>query len=173
MEQMTPNDFAMIIGLTLFVLGLSLLYDMRQGLARWWEGVNKSKSRYVQSGDPEPQPASKPESANAPGCATNEDERNGIAIGRNDRNDDLTRNERLRVQAEAIAALMATDSLYIPDGRGGHKKLGKVALIKLVTGLSANGRADSEYGMLRSELERLTHPTMTVTDGSEARTIAK
>jgi hypothetical protein len=170
---MTPQDLFIIIGLTLFVLALSLLYDVRQGFLRWWQSVNKTKSRYVQRGDPEPEPAAEPEPANAPGCANTEDERNVIAKGRNDRNDDLTRNNRLRVQAEAVAALLAADSLYIPDGKGGYKKAGQTLLVKLVTGLSANGRADSDYGKLRAELDELMHPVLTIKDGSEVRSIPK
>jgi hypothetical protein len=173
MERMTPEDLGVIIVLTLLVLLLSLLYDGHRGLVRWWNGVNQRKARYGQAPAPEPAQAERHDPEHAPGCANAEDERNRIAKGRNGGNDELTRNTQLRVQAEAIAALLAADSLYIPDGKGGYKKAGQTLLVKLVTGLSPNGRPGSEYGKLRAELDELMHPVLTVTDGAEVRSIPK
>lgn len=90
--------------------------------------------------------------------------RNAIATAQGERNEVLSRNVVTRAQADIIARLLKAETLYIPDGRGGHKRLGQTDLIRLATGLSPNGRADSEYGQLRAELETLTRPTVTVRD---------
>lgn len=95
--------------------------------------------------------------------------RNAIAAGATERNAVLSRNVVTRVQADIITRLLRAETLYIPDGKGGHKRLGQTDLIRLATGLSPNGRADSEYGQLRAELEELNRPTVTVRDRDGTR----
>ena len=173
MESMTPTDLFVIIGICLVVLAGSIAYDSRANLLVWLGSVKGSRADYGQ--DPaDDQPDDQPvEGASTLVAATGNEGSNPIAMGSNERNDVLTRNERLRVQADAVAALLESGSIYIPDGKGSCKKAGQVKLIKLVTGLSPNGRPDSDYGIIRAELDRLTTPVMTVTEGSEVRTIEK
>jgi hypothetical protein len=71
----------------------------------------------------------------------------------------------VRVQAELIARLVQAKSLYVADGKGGYKPCGQTALITLATGLAANGRKDSEYGQLRSELDPLINPQLVIAAG--------
>lgn len=173
MESMSVQNVFMIIGITIALGMASMLFDARKDLARWWRRVNGSRSRYVappRVAPPQNEAHNRPE---APVAANDNGARNAIAMRSNERNEELSRNERLRLAADIIARLIESDSLYIPDGKGGFKKLGQVALIKLATGLSPNGRPESEYGQLRAELEKILEPTMTVTEGSEVRSIAK
>lgn len=173
MENITPENLFMLIGFTILLGVASMVYDGRHHIARWWQSVRPAPGDYVQHGDREPAHGGAEDRAGGRVAATDNDARNLIATGSNARNEVLTRNERLRVQAEVIADLMDSDSLYIPDGKGGYKKLGQTTLIKLATGLSPNGRPDSDYAQLRAELEEIMRPTMTVTEGGEVRSIAK
>lgn len=173
MDQITPENLFMLLGLTLLLGALSMAYDGRHHIARWWWSVRPARRDYVQPPDPVPAQVGAQGGACAQGGATGNDASNGIATGSNGRNEELLCNERLQAQADIIAQLLQADSLYIPDGKGGYKKLGQTALIKLATGLSPNGRPESEYGQLRAQLEDRLQPSMTVTEGDQVRTIAK
>jgi hypothetical protein len=113
----------------------------------------------------------------APVAATATEPLRVIAMRRNEGNEELPRNSGnlvLRSQAQVIAHLVKSDALFIADGKGGYKPLGQVALIRLATGLTPNGRADSDYGQLRAELESLLDPQLTIAAGRpEERSIAK
>jgi hypothetical protein len=159
---MTPADFAYIIGAALAVMLVQGLWNWRQPIAD-----------YVAQWRSERAPAT----ANLPVAATATEPLRPVAMPSNDSNAELPRNGSnlvLRAQAQVIAHLVRADSLHIPDGKGGYKPAGQVALIKLATGLTPNGRADSEYGQLRAELESLLKPQLTIAAGRpEERQIAK
>lgn len=105
------------------------------------------------------------QSRNAGGvAATDPSGRNAIAITDNERNSPLSRNIVARAQADIIARLLKSESLYIPDGRGGYKKVGQVVLIRMATGLEPNGRADSDYGQLKAELDPLLRPELIISN---------
>jgi hypothetical protein len=62
----------------------------------------------------------------------------------------------------------------VPDGKGGYKELKQTALITLATGIVSNGRAESDYGQLRAELEKLINPRLVVAAGRpEEREISR
>lgn len=173
MENLSVENVFMIGGMCLALAVLSVLYDSRHDLAGWWRRVKPSRADYVERAAPPAGPEAATRAPGGPVAATDNGARNVIAMGDNGRNGGLSRNQRLHLQATMIADLLSTDSLYIPDGKGGFKKLGQTALIKLATGLSPNGRPDSEYGALRAELDELMHPRLTVQDGGEVRSIPK
>jgi hypothetical protein len=160
--QMTPADFAYIIGAAALVMISQMLWNWRGPIADY---VARWRSERT------------PTTANPPVAATATEPLRPIAMGRNEGNEELPRNGGnlvLRVQAQVIAHLVKSDALYLADGKGGYKPAGQVALIKLATGLAPNGRADSEYGQLRSELESLLNPQLMIAAGRpEERQIAK
>jgi hypothetical protein len=159
---MTPSDFAYIIGAAAAVMLVQALWNWRQPIAD-----------YVAQWRSERAPAT----ANPPVAATATEPLRPVAMPRNDSNDELPRNGGnlvLRAQAQVIAHLVKSDALYLSDGKGGYKPAGQVALMKLATGLIPNGRADSDYGQLRAELESLLNPQLTIAAGRpEERQIAK
>jgi hypothetical protein len=123
---------------------------------------------------PPPLAVSPRERSRSPVAATVAEPRNGIAIERNERNAPLTGNIVARAQALLIARLLKSEMLYIPDGKGGYRRITQTALIKLATGLEPNGRPDSDYGLLRAELEPLINPVLVIDAGkSTERVIAK
>jgi hypothetical protein len=90
---------------------------------------------------------------------------NAIAITGNGGNEDLPGNGITRAQADIIARLIKSKTLYIPDGKGGFKEAGQVALIRLATGLEPSGRPDSAYSKLKAELDPLLPRTLTISGG--------
>lgn len=142
-----------------------MLYDVWQGRVK--SSVDEADdydNREEADGADDPQP----KAAAPPVAAIADEARNGIAMARNERNEELPRNdrnERLRVQSELIARLVQAKSLYIADGKGGYKPAGQTMLITLATGLAANGRPESEYGRLRADLDPLLKPQIAVAAG--------
>jgi hypothetical protein len=164
-ETLSVSSIFMFLGMCVSLVVASVLYDI-------WKHRVKSSAADTDDydNDEEVEAADDPQRAPAapPVAAMSDSARNGIAMGRNERNEDLSRNERnerLRVQAELIARLVQAKSLYIADGKGGYKPIGQTALITLATGLAANGRKDSEYGQLRAELERELNPQLVIAPG--------
>lgn len=78
---------------------------------------------------------------------------NAIATGSGAGNEVLPGNGHTRAQAAVIARLLRSGTVYIPDGKGGFKRVGQVELIKLATGISPSGREDSDYAKLKAELD--------------------
>jgi hypothetical protein len=159
---MSPSDYALIVFGTIGFLALRSLWDWRRSIAAYVAQWRR--------------PAT-PATATTPVAATATEPLRVIAMGRNDSNAELPRNGSnlvLRAQAELLARLIRSDSLFIADGKGGYKPAGQTALIRLATGLAPNGRADSDYGQLRAELESLLDPQLTIAAGRpEERSIAK
>ncbi len=161
-ENLSVNSFFMFIAMCASLVLVSVLYDV-------WKHQTKSASADVadydnrEAGEEEDDP--QPEPAAAPVAAIDGEARNGIAMPRNERNAELSRNERLRVQAELIARLVQAGTLYIPDGKGGYKPARQTRLITLATGLAPNGRGDSEYGQLLAALKPLLNPQLVVAAG--------
>jgi hypothetical protein len=177
LEKLSVDSFFMLLGITL-VLGLiSIAYDVWSKSVKTPDheaddyGNGKEEQEEQEGRGPQPKPAT------APIAATSENERNAIATTRNERNEELLRNERnerLREQAELIARLVKSETLYIQDGKGGYKRAGQVAIIRLATGLEPNGRGDSEYGQLRTALKPLLEPVFQIAAGRpEERAISK
>jgi hypothetical protein len=127
-------------------------------------------SRYVAPPDDDD-----PEERNeTPVAATDNGSLRLIAMSQSERNEPLPRNVVTRAQADIIARLVKSGSLYTPDGRGGYKALGQTALIRLALGLEPNGRPDSDYGQLKAELDPLLKAELTIGAGrADERTIAK
>ena len=164
LARMSPSDYAYIIGAAALVMISQLLWGWRQPIAdyvtRLWQWVTPA-----------------PATATTPVAATEPEPLRPVAMPRNDSNQELPRNGGnlvLRTQAQIIAHLVKAGTLHIPDGKGGYKPAGLVALITLATGLTPNGRPESDYGQLRAELESLMRPHLVVAAGrSEEREIAK
>lgn len=159
----------MLIGIAITLGLVSIFWD---DLTRLADRVNASRSDYDELGGRGRRSESAEDRPELRNSATATEGRNLIATGDNERNEVLTRNHVLQVHAETIARLLEADTLYTHEN-GKYKKVGQVAMIRLVTGLAPNGRPDSEYGQIRAELESLLRPTMEVRDGSNIRTIAK
>jgi hypothetical protein len=159
--RMSPADFAYIIGAAALVMLSQALWGWRHNIVGY---VTKRRSR--------PAPAT----ATAPVAATATEALPPVAKPSNEVNEELPRNGGnlvLRAQADIIARLLKAD-MYIPDGKGGFKELKQTRLIELATGITANGRAESDYGQLRAELEKLINPQLTIAAGRpEERQIAK
>lgn len=159
----------MLIGIAVTLGIVSIFWD---DLTRLADRVNASRSDYDELGGHGRGSGSAEDRPEVRNSATATEGRNLIAMGDNERNEELTRNQLLQAQAEIIARLLQSESLYTHEN-GKYKKVGQVAMIRLATGLAPNGRPDSEYGQIRAELESLLRPTMEVRDGSNVRTIAK
>lgn len=91
-----------------------------------------------------------------------------IATRHIERNAPLSRNVVVQAQADIIARLIRSETLYIPDGRGGFKKLGQTALIRLALNLEPNGRPESDYGQLKAALDPLIKPPPPTISGRHA-----
>lgn len=164
--KMGPADFGYIIAAAALVMITQVLWGWREPIVRWAHHyVTQWRSTVT------------PATATAPVAATATEDAQPVAMRRNEGNEELPRNGGnvvLRAQAELIARLVRADSLHVPDGKGGYKKAGQVALIRLATGLEPNGRPDSDYGRLRGELEPLINPQITIAAGRpEERAIPK
>jgi hypothetical protein len=164
MEHMSVSDLFTLLGACVLVGIGFILYDTWRGVKSSNDDADDYDNREEGGEEPQPQPKAAP----PPIAATAPVTLRPIAITRNERNEDLPRNERnerLRVQADIIARLTQAKSIYIADGKGGYKLIGQTALITLATGLAANGRPDSEYGQLRAELDPLLRPQIAVAAG--------
>jgi hypothetical protein len=159
---MSPADYAYIIGAAALVMISQMLWGWRLTIADYVTRFRRLMT---------------PATATAPVAATATEPLPPVATPSNAGNAELPRNGGnlvLRTQAQVIAHLLKSDSLYIPDGKGGFKELRQTRLIELATGLTANGRPESEYGQLRAELESLINPQLMIAAGRpEERQIAK
>lgn len=152
--RMTPSDFAYIIGAAALVMITQMLWGWREPIIDY---VTLMRRRMTSA------------TATQPVAATDNEPLRPIAIGRNERNEELSRNERneelRRMQADIIMRLISSDALFIADGKGGYKKAGQGVLIKVATGLEPNGRKESDYGLLQAELKGQLNPTLTIHAG--------
>jgi len=132
--------------------------------------VKSKAADYVTDDQPDDETAT----ATQPVAATDNEALRPIATGSNDSNGPLTRNVVLRGRAELIAKLLKSESLYVRDAKGNYKHITQTALITLATGLTPNGRPESDYGLLRAELEPLINPVIYISKGRpEEQVIAK
>lgn len=172
LARMTPSDFAYILGAVLLVAVSQILWNWRQPIVALFS-VKLSGRDYVTSGTTN-QPAT---TATTPVAATSNEPLRPIAIGSNEDNEPLTRNDSnriLRARAELIARLLKSEMLYVRDSQGNYRRVTQTGLIELATGLRPNGRPESDYGQLRTELEPLINPQIVISPGRpEERTIAK
>lgn len=152
-SRMSPTDFLFIIVMAAGVMVTQLLWGWREPIIDY---VTLMRRRICHA------------TATQPVAATDNEPLRPIAMGRNERNEELSRNERneelRRMQADIIMRLISSDALFIADGKGGYKKAGQGVLIKVATGLEPNGRKESDYGLLQAELKGHT-PTLTIHAG--------
>lgn len=163
LAQLSPLHYLIIIVMAIGVVLTMGLWDWRMVLIARIRGKHLAQDYGTQE-----QAGTESTTATAPVAATGDQGEPMIAMGRNDDNTTLTRNGGnvvLRARAELIARLLRSQSLYMHDAKGTYKRITQTSLIELATGLKPNGRAESDYGQLRAELEPLINPVLHIAAG--------
>lgn len=169
LAQVGPQHIFWVIAAACAVLLTMGLWDWRTVIVARLRVKGKAPDYVTGSGEGEPMTT-----ATQPVAATEQEARNVIATPGNADNGALPGNVVLRARAELIARLLKSESLYVRDAQGNHKRITQTVLIELATGLKPNGRPESDYGQLRAELEPLINPQLVIAQGRpEERVISK